>query len=103
MRRDQLLALYRRLEPRLIGIKACATAHRWARQLQALGHQLRLMPAAYVKTYAKRNRNDAADAEAICEAVTRSTMRSALIKLSDAQSVPMLHRARQLMVRLGTL
>jgi transposase len=102
VRRDQLLPLFRRLEPCLIGIEACATAHHWARQLQALGHQVRLMPPAYVKAYVKRNKNDAADAEAICEAVTRPTMRFVPVKSPDAQSVLMLHRARQLLVRQRT-
>jgi transposase len=102
VRREQLLALFSGLEPCLIGIEACATAHHWARQLQALGHEVRLMPPAYVKAYVKRNKNDAADAEAICEAVTRPTMRFVAVKSVDAQSVLMLHRARQLLVRQRT-
>ncbi|MBC2650166.1 IS110 family RNA-guided transposase [Novosphingobium aerophilum] len=102
VKRDQLLALLGDLEPCLIGIEACATAHHWARQLQALGHEVRLMPPAYVKAYVKRNKNDAADAEAICEAVTRPTMRFVPIKSADAQSVLMLHRARHLLVRQRT-
>jgi transposase len=99
---DRGWPLFRRLEPCLIAIEACATAHHWARQLQALGHQVRLMPPAYVKAYVKRNKNDAADAEAICEAVTRPAMRFVPIKSPDAQSVLMLHRARQLLVRQRT-
>lgn len=102
VKRDQLLTLLGRPEPCLIGIEACATAHHWARQLQALGHEVRLMPPAYVKPYVKRNKNDAADAEAICEAVTRPTMRFVPIKSADAQSVLMLHRARHLLVRQRT-
>ena len=102
VKRDQLLALLGDLKPCLIGIEACATAHHWARQLQALGHEVRLMPPAYVKAYVKRNKNDAADAEAICEAVTRPTMRFVPIKSADAQSVLMLHRARHLLVRQRT-
>lgn len=102
VKRDQLLALFGGLKPCLIGIEACATAHHWARQLQALGHEVRLMPPAYVKAYVKRNKNDAADAEAICEAVTRPTMRFVPIKSADAQSVLMLHRARHLLVRQRT-
>jgi transposase len=102
VKRDQLLALLGDLDPCLIGIEACATAHHWARQLQALGHEVRLMPPAYVKAYVKRNKNDAADAEAICEAVTRPTMRFVPIKSADAQSVLMLHRARHLLVRQRT-
>jgi len=102
VKRDQLLTLLGGLKPCLIGIEACATAHHWARQLQALGHEVRLMPPAYVKAYVKRNKNDAADAEAICEAVTRPTMRFVPIKSADAQSVLMLHRARHLLVRQRT-
>jgi transposase len=83
-------------------MEACATAHHWARQLGAFGHQVRLMPPAYVKAYVKRNKNDAADAEAICEAVTRPTMRFVPIKSAEAQSVLMLHRARHLLVRQRT-
>ncbi|QNE07142.1 IS110 family transposase [Croceicoccus marinus] len=102
VRRDQLLALLSGFDPCSIGIEACATAHHWARQLEALGHEVRLMPPVYVKAYVKRNKNDAADAEAICEAVTRPTMRYVPIKSVDAQSVLMLHRARHLLVRQRT-
>jgi transposase len=102
VRRDQLLKLFGALEPCLVGMEACATAHHWARELGALGHQVRLMPPAYVKAYVKRNKNDAADAEAICEAVTRPTMRFVPIKSVEAQSVLMLHRARHLLVRQRT-
>ncbi len=102
VRRDKLLALFADLEPCLVGIEACATAHHWARKLVALGHDVRLMPPAYVKAYVKRNKNDAADAEAICEAVTRPTMRFVPIKSADAQSVLLLHRARHLLVRQRT-
>ena len=102
VRRDQLLKLFGSLEPCLVGMEACATAHHWARELGALGHEVRLMPPAYVKAYVKRNKNDAADAEAICEAVTRPTMRFVPIKSTEAQSVLMLHRARHLLVRQRT-
>lgn len=102
VRRGQLLALFSGLEPCLVGLEACATAHHWARQITALGHQVRLMPPAYVKAYVKRNKNDAADAEAICEAVRRPTMRFVPIKSADAQSILMLHRARHLLVRQRT-
>ncbi|UZW57219.1 IS110 family transposase [Sphingobium sp. JS3065] len=102
VKRNQLLTLLGELQPCLIGIEACATAHHWARQLQALGHEVRLMPPAYVKAYVKRNKNDAADAEAICEAVRRPTMRFVPIKSADAQSVLILHRARHLLVRQRT-
>ncbi|MFS2155711.1 IS110 family transposase, partial [Rhizobium sp. Rhizsp42] len=75
LRRDDVVAFFKVLPPCLIGIEACATGHYWARVLTALGHQARLMPASYVKPYVKRQKNDATDAEAICEAVTRPTMR----------------------------
>ena len=102
VRRTKLLALFVDLEPCLVGMEACATAHHWARELAALGHEVRLMPPAYVKAYVKRHKNDAADAEAICEAVTRPTMRFVPVKSTDAQSVLMLHRARHLLVRQRT-
>jgi transposase len=102
VRRDQLLKLFGGLEPCLVGMEACATAHHWARELGALGRAVRLMPPAYVKACVKRNKNDAADAEAICEAVTRPTMRFVPIKSAEAQSVLMLHRARHLLVRQRT-
>lgn len=100
--RSQLLQLFAGLEPCLIGMEACATAHHWARELGALGHEVRLMPPAYVKAYVKRNKNDAADAEAICEAVTRPSMRFVPVKSGEAQSLLMLHRARHLLVRQRT-
>ena len=102
VRRDQLLKVLGGLAPCLVGIEACATAHHWARQIAALGHEVRLMPPTYVKAYVKRNKNDAADAEAICEAVTRPTMRFVPVKSAQAQSILMLHRARHLMVRQRT-
>ena len=102
VRRDQLLALFGGLERCLIGMEACATAHYWARELTALGHEVKLMPPAYVKAYVKRNKNDAADAEAICEAVRRPTMRLVAVKSVDAQSILMLHRARHVLVRQRT-
>lgn len=100
--RGQLLKLFAGIEPCLVGIEACATAHHWARELGALGHEVRLMPAAYVRAYVKRNKNDAADAEAICEAVARPTMRFVPVKSAEAQSVLMLHRTRHLLVRQRT-
>lgn len=102
LRRRQLLVFFERLPSCLIGVEACATAHHWARELEKLGHQVRLMPARYVKPYVKRNKNDAADAEAICEAVTRPTMRFVPIKTPEQQSVLMLHRTRQLFVHQRT-
>jgi transposase len=102
VRRDKLLELLGSFEPCLVGIEACATAHHWAREIAALGHEVRLMPPVYVKAYVKRNKNDAADAEAICEAVTRPTMRFVPVKTADAQSVLLLHRSRHLLVRQRT-
>jgi len=103
LRRRQVLPFFKKLAPCLVGMEACATAHHWARQLEALGHEVRLMPPRYVKPYVKRNKNDAADAEAICEAVTRPTMRFVAVKSAEQQSVLMLHRTRALMVRQRTM
>ena len=103
LRRSEVLAFFQPLPPSLIGMEACATAHHWARELTALGHEVKLMPPAYVKAYVKRNKNDAADAEAICEAVTRPSMRFVPVKDADQQSVLMLHRARNLLVRQRTM
>jgi len=86
LRRAQVLAFFSRLRPCLVGLEACATAHYWARELRALGHDVRLMPAQYVKAYIKRNKHDAADAEAICEAVVRPTMRFVPVKTADQRS-----------------
>ncbi len=86
LRRGEVLAYFQSIEPCLVGMEACATAHHWARELTAIGHQVKLMPPTYVKAYVKRNKNDAADAEAICEAVTRPTMRFVPVKDVDQQS-----------------
>ena len=102
LRRAQLLAFFSRLPPCLVGLEACATAHYWARELRALGHELRLMPAQYVKAYIKRNKHDAADAEAICEAVQRPTMRFVPVKTADQQAAVLLHRGRERLVRQRT-
>ncbi len=102
LRRSQVLALFETLPTCLIGKEACATSHHWARGLEALGHNVRLMPASYVKAYVKRNKNDAADAAAICEAVTRQSMRFVPIKTANQQAVLMLHRTRDLLVRQRT-
>jgi transposase len=102
LRRSQVLPLFEKLPRCLIGMEACATSHHWARELKALGHDVRLMPASYVKAYVKRNKNDAADAAAICEAVTRPTMRFVPIKSPEQQSILMLHRTRDLLVRQRT-
>ena len=80
-------------------MEACASAHHWGRELLAVGHDVRLMPPAYVKPYVKRGKTDAADAKAICEAVTRPTMRFVAVKSVDQQAVLMLHKTRNLLVR----
>jgi transposase len=103
LRRSQMLTFFQTLEPCLVGVEACATAHYWAREISALGHEVRLMPASYVKAYLRRQKNDAADAEAICEAVRRPTMRFVPIKSADRQSVMVLHRTRALLVRQRTM
>src|ERR1700732_3662396 len=95
LKRRYVLAFFEKLPPCLIGIEACASSHYWSRELQALGHIVRLMPPAYVKPYVKRQKNDAADAEAICEAVTRANMRFVPTKTTEQQSCLMLHRTRR--------
>ncbi len=102
IRRAQLLAFFADLPACLVGMEACSSSHYWARQLSALGHDVRLIPANYVKPYVKRGKSDAADAEAICEAVTRPTMRFVAIKTEEQQSILFLHRARDLIVRQRT-
>jgi transposase len=102
LRRRQVLEFFKALPPCLVGMEACATAHYWARELTKLGHQVRLMPAKDVKAYVKRNKNDAADAEAICEAVRRPTMRFVQIKSTEQQGRLMLHCARDLLMRQRT-
>src|ERR1700739_641110 len=101
--RAKLLEFFAGLPPCVIGIEACPTAHHWSRKLQALGHTVRLMPPSYVKAYLKRSKNDANDAAAICEAVTRPSMRFVPIKTKEQQTVLMLHRTRQLLVRQRTM
>jgi transposase len=103
LRRRQVLPFFRKQPPCLVGIEACATSHYWAREIGALGHEVRIMPANYVKPYVKRNKNDAADAEAICEAVTRPSMRFVAVKTAEQQSVLMDHRTRELLVRQRTM
>lgn len=103
LRRGQVLPYLQKLAPCLIGLEACPGAHHWARQIAALGHDVRLMPPQYVKPYVKRQKNDAADAAAICEAVGRPTMRFVAIKSEEQQSVLMLHRARELLIRQKTM
>ena len=103
LRRRQLLPFFKKLPGCLVGMEACATAHHWGRQLIGLGHRVKLMPPRYVKPYVKRGKNDAADAEAICEAVTRPTMRFVAVKGAEQQGVLMLHRTRELLVRQRTM
>src|SRR5512132_3514921 len=102
LRRRQVLEFFKALPPCLIGMEACATAHYWARELTKLGHEVRLMPAKDVKAYLKRNKNDAADAEAICEAVRRPTMRFVRVKSAEQQGQLMQHRTRDLLMRQRT-
>jgi transposase len=102
LKRRYVLAFFQRLPSCLVGIEACASSHHWSRELQALGHTVRLMPPAYVKPYVKRQKNDMADAEAICEAVTRANMRFVETKTPEQQSCLMLHRTRHLFIRQQT-
>ena len=101
--RSKMLEVFAGLPPCLIGIEACPSAHHWGRELQALGHTVKLMPPSYVKAYLKRSKNDANDAAAICEAVTRPSMRFVPIKTKEQQAALMLHRTRQLLVRQRTM
>src|SRR5437762_4898713 len=102
LRRAQVLAFFSRLPPCLVGLEACATAHYWARELR-VSHEVRLMPAQYVKAYIRRNKNDAADAEAICEAVQRPRMRFVPVKTAEQQASQLLHRGREQLVRQRTM
>jgi len=102
LKRRQVLTFFQKLPACVVGIEACATSHHWSRELKALGHTVRLMPPAYVKPYVKRHKNDAADAEAICEAVTRANMRFVETKTREQQSCLMLHRTRHLFIRQQT-
>lgn len=102
LKRDQVAPFFANLPPCLIGIEACASAHHWARKLEALGHTVRLMAPQFVKPYVKSNKNDAADAEAICEAVSRPSMRFVPVKNVEQQSVLSLHRVRQGFVKART-
>ncbi len=103
LRRADVLPFFEQLPRSLVGLEACASGHYWARAIAALGHTVRLMPPAYVKPYVKRGKTDAADAEAICEAVTRPTMRFVAIKTEEQQATLMLHKARDLLVRQRTM
>ena len=103
LKREEVLPYFQSVAPCLVGMEACASAHHWSCELSAFGHTVKLMPPAYVKAYVKRNKNDAADAEAICEAVTRPTMRFVPVKDAEQQSVLLLHRVRSLLVRQRTM
>jgi transposase len=103
VRRGALLDTLAEVPGCLVGLEACATAHYWAREISALGHEVRLMPPAYVKAYLRRQKNDAADAEAICEAVRRPSMRFVAAKGAERQAVLVLHRSRELLVRQRTM
>ena len=100
--RSRVLTYFSKLEPCLVGLEACATAHYWAREIRALGHDVKLMPPQFVKPYLKSQKNDMADAEAICEAVTRPTMRFVPIKTTDQQSLLVLHGVRDQLIGLRT-
>src|SRR5215831_19274752 len=102
LKRRYVLAFFQKLLPCLVGIEACASSHHWSRELQALGHTVRLMPPAYVKPYVKRQKSDATNAEAICEAVTRPNMRFVATKTPEQQSCLTLHRTRHLLIRQQT-
>ena len=103
LRRGQVLAFFAGLSPCLVGLEACASAHHWARAIRDLGHEVRLIPPQYVRPFVKTNKTDASDAEAICEALVRPTMRFAAVKSAEQQSVLLLHRARELLVRQRTM
>jgi len=102
LRRAQVLSFFEKLEPCLVGIEACGTSHHWAREISKLGHTIKLIPPVYVKPYVKRGKSDAADAEAICEAVTRPTMRFVEVKTPEQQAILAVHRTRDLIVRQRT-
>jgi transposase len=103
LRRAQVVPFFEAQPRSLVGMEACATAHHWAREIMSLGHEVRLMPPSYVKAYLRRQKNDAADAEAICEAVSRPTMRFVPVKSAERQGVLVLHRTRELLVRQRTM
>ena len=102
LKRDQVLPFFTNLGPCLIGLEACGSAHHWARKLQTLGHTVKLMSPQFVKPYVKTNKNDAADAEAICEAVARPSMRFVPVKTGEQQAILAVHRARQGFVKART-
>lgn len=103
LRRGQVERFFAKLAPAVVGMEACGSAHHWGRVLEGLGHEVRLMPAAYVKPYVKRNKTDGRDAEAICEAMQRPSMRFVSVKRPEQQAVMAVHRARALFVRQRTM
>lgn len=103
LRRRQVLAWFAKLPPCLVGMEACATAHYWARELRKLGHEVRLIPPSYAKAYVRRNKNDPADAAAICEAVGRPSMRFVTIKSEGEQAAAGLHKVRELLMKQRTM
>jgi transposase len=103
LRRGEVLEFFGKLKPVLVGIEACASSHYWAREFSAIGHEVRLMPPHYVKPYVKRQKNDMADAAAICEAVTRPSMRFVPVKSEEQQAILMIHRSRELLIRQHTM
>lgn len=103
LRRRQVLAWFSKQPPCLVGIEACATAYYWARELSKLGHEVRLIPPAYAKAYVQRNKNDPADAAAICEAVGRPSMRFVGIKTERQQAAVGVHRVRNLLIKQATM
>src|SRR5437762_1041057 len=103
LRRGAVEKFFAQLSPCTVGVEACGTAHHWARVIGRYGHQVRLMPPAYVKPYLKRNKNDGRDAEAICEAVSRPTMRFVAVKSIEQQATLAVHTTRALLVRQRTM